>query len=249
MTYFFRDSCSFPHTKELLKVSEHFVEQVRHESTTLNIMKTFGTFSPLKASIEKCEVCWIGQSRCQKDMSVKCKFTSLVTRFIIILGVHFNYNKEIADDKKFSDLLTWHQCCLTLSGKIQVFKPLTASKPVYIATMKTVPKNVVDSMQALQRDFIWNSKKLKTKHSTLIDYYSDGGLKDIDLTSKLESLKLSWIKRLRDTTDFHPWKVLANLILKPVGGSSIFHSNLSLSKLTKQRIEQYYLYIFIISQL
>ena len=32
--------------------------------------------------------------------------------------------------------------------------------------------------------------------------------------------------------------MLANLILKPVRGSSIFHSNLSLSKLTKQRIEQ-----------
>ena len=32
--------------------------------------------------------------------------------------------------------------------------------------------------------------------------------------------------------------MLANLILKPAGGSSIFHSNLSLSKLTKQRIEQ-----------
>ena len=104
--------------------------------------------------------------------------------------------------------------------------------------MKTVPKHVLDSMQALHRDFIWNSKKPKIKHCTLIGNYSDGGLKDIDLTSKLESLKFSWIKWLRDTTDFHPWKVLANLILKSVGGSSIFHSNLSLSKLTKQRIEQ-----------
>ena len=159
--------------------------------------------------------------------------------------MHFSYNKEIADDKNFSDLLngmrsvlnTWHQCHLTLGGKIQVFKSLIASKPVYIATMKTVPKFVVDSMQALHRGFIWNSKKPKIKHSTLIGNYSDGGLKDIDSTSKLESLKFSWIKRLMDTTDFHPWKVLADLILKSVGGSSIFHSNLSLAKLTKQRIE------------
>ena len=37
---------------------------------------------------------------------------------------------------------------------------------------------------------------------------------------------------------FHRWKVLANLFLKPVGGRGIFHSNLSSSKLTKQRIEQ-----------
>ena len=97
-------------------------------------------------------------------------------------------------------------------------------------------------MQALHRDFIWSSKKPKTKHSTLIGYYSDGGLKDIDLTSRLESLKFSWIKRLRDTTDFHPWKVLTTLTLKPVGVSSIFHSNLSLSKLNKPRIEQFPLF-------
>ena len=36
--------------------------------------------------------------------------------------------------------------------------------------------------------------------------------------------------------------MLANLILKPAGGSSVFHSNLSLSKLTKQRIEQFPLF-------
>ena len=76
------------------------------------------------------------------------------------IGVHFSYNKEIADDKNFSDLLncmrsvlnTWHQRYLTLGGKIQVFKSLIASKLVYTATMKTVPKHVVDLMQALHRE-------------------------------------------------------------------------------------------------
>ena len=72
-------------------------------------------------------------------------------------------------------------------------------------------------------------------HLELQGYYSDGGLKDI---AKLESLKFSWIKRLKNTTEIHPRKVLANLILKPVGGSSKFHPYLSLSKLIKQMIEQ-----------
>ena len=214
--------------------STFFVRDKQSINRILNIMKTFGTFSSLNASIDKCEVCWIGQSRFRKDRPVNCKLTCLVTSSIKILGVHFSYNKEIADDKNFSDLLncmwsvlnTWYQRYLTLGGKTQIFKSLIESKPVYIATMKTVPKHVVDSMQTLHRYFIWNSKKPKIKHSTLIGDYSDGGLKDIDLTSKLESLKFSWIKRLRDTTDFHPWKVLANLILKSVGGSSIFHLTL-----------------------
>ena len=64
-------------------------------------MKTFGTFSSLNASIEKCEVCWIGQSRFRKDKPVKCKLTFLVTSSIKILGVRFSYKKEIADDNFF----------------------------------------------------------------------------------------------------------------------------------------------------
>ena len=34
---FFRDSCSFPCTRTLLKVSDHVFEKIRHESTTLNV--------------------------------------------------------------------------------------------------------------------------------------------------------------------------------------------------------------------
>ena len=33
--YFFLDSCFFPYTKKLLKVSDHSVEEIQHESTTL----------------------------------------------------------------------------------------------------------------------------------------------------------------------------------------------------------------------
>ena len=36
MIYFFHYSCSFPDTKKLPKVSDHFVEKIQHESTTLS---------------------------------------------------------------------------------------------------------------------------------------------------------------------------------------------------------------------
>ena len=32
---YFRDSCFFPYTKTLLKVSDHVFEKIRHESRTL----------------------------------------------------------------------------------------------------------------------------------------------------------------------------------------------------------------------
>ena len=68
--------------------STFFVRDKQSINRILNIMKTFGTFSSLNASIEKCEVCWIGQSRFRKDRPANCKLTSLSS--IKILGVHFS---------------------------------------------------------------------------------------------------------------------------------------------------------------
>ena len=103
--------------------------------------------------------------------------------------------------------------------------------------MKSVPSYVVDSKQTLHKDFIWNGKKPKIKHTTLISDYTNGGLKDIDINCKLCSLKFSWITRLLDKSNFHPWKVIANEIVRPVGGCDIFHSNLSLLSETRKEIQ------------
>ena len=147
----------------------------------------------------------------------------------------------MAEDKNFSELTKgmktvlniWRQRYLTLGGKIQVSKSLIASTLVYIASMKSVPSYVVDSIQTLHKDFIWNGKTPKIKHTTLISDYTNGGLKDIDINFKLCSLKFSWITRSLDKSNFHPWKVIANEILRPVGGCNIFHTNLSYKSMTK----------------
>ena len=65
-----------------------FVQDKQSINRILNIMKTFGTFSSLNASIEKCEVCWIGQYRFRKDRPANCKLTSLVTSSINILVLY-----------------------------------------------------------------------------------------------------------------------------------------------------------------
>ena len=48
---------------------------------------------------------------------------------------------------------------LLLAKKLQCFKSLIASKPVYIATMKVLPKNALDDLQAMHKEFIWDPKK------------------------------------------------------------------------------------------
>ena len=110
-----------------------------------------------------------------------------------------------------------------------VLQSLIASKPVYIASLVHTPKCVVEATQTIHKEFIWDNKKPKIKHSTMVASYCDGGLKDIDIEAKFQSLKFSWITWLKDQDNFHPWKVVANTILRSVGCTKVFHTNLGFS--------------------
>ena len=104
-------------------------------------------------NVEKCEACWIGRSKGDTDKPVKCKWISLANNTIKILGTHFSYHKLL--EKKmnfynFTDCQTilniWKQRWLSSAGKVQVFKSLIASKPAYIVTMKSLPRDVLDEL-------------------------------------------------------------------------------------------------------
>ena len=120
----------------------------------------------------------------------------------------------------------WKQRRLSLAGKIRSFKSLTASKPVYIAAMKVLPKNVLDDLQVMHKKFIWDSKKPKIKDSTLIGLRKDGGFRDVDLPAKFKSIKFIWIEKMLDESNFHPWIAVADKILKSLGRIDTFYTNL-----------------------
>ena len=88
----------------------------------------------------------------------------------------------------------WKQSWLSLAGKIQVFKSLVTSKPVYLATIIDLQQKFRDTVKSLHKEFIWRGKRPKIKHSTLIGDYREGGIKDIDIDAKFRSLKFMWIK-------------------------------------------------------
>ena len=116
---------------------------------------------------------------------------------------------------------------LTLIGKINIFKTLAISKIVYISYMSSVPEDVLSQLRHIHHDFIWDGKKAKIKHSTLIADYCEGGLRDIDIDIKIKALQLSWLRRLEDN-NFHPWKIIPKHLLSIISsnGSSLFYPNM-----------------------
>ena len=56
--------------------------------------------------------------------------------------------------------------------------------------MKHLPPGTLDDLQSMHKDFIWDGKRAKIKHCTLIEVYTDGGLIDVDLVSKFYITKI-----------------------------------------------------------
>ena len=65
----------------------------------------------------------------------------------------------------------------------------------------------------IQMEFIWKGKNSKIKNSTLCNDYENGGLKNVDIFSKVVSLQCSWIKRLFDS-NFHQWKLIPLYLIR-----------------------------------
>ena len=77
----------------------------------------------------------------------------------------------------------------SIAGKILVFRTLAVSKLLYVCTFKNPSTQIIESLNSIQKKFIWSKKQPKIKHSTLVADHKDGGYKDIDIETKILSLK------------------------------------------------------------
>ena len=125
----------------------------------------------------------------------------------------------------------WRMRNLSLLGKINIFKTLTFSKIINLTLVTSVP-STIDFLNKIQKDFLWEKKNVKIKHTTLCCDYTDGGLKSVDIFSKIVSLQCSWVRRLFHN-NFHQWKViplyLINLLLSIIL-KNIFYNQTSIRK-------------------
>ena len=195
----------------------------------------FREFSSLKLNLEKSEACWIGKAKGREDKPIDCNWIKLCNDKIRILGVYNSYDTDLENTYNFFSMISkiknclkcWEGRGLTIAGRIQIFKTLAISKTLHMSTMRTPPTQFLELLSSIQKDFIWNNSRAKIKHCSIMADYKEGGYKNIDISSKLLVMKISWIKRFLDD-NFHPWKILPTRLLAPLGGSSIFHYNLQL---------------------
>ena len=66
--------------------------------------------------------------------------------------------------------------------------------------MTNFTKDFIKQLEDLRKNFIWNGRRPKIKHSTHIGDYVDGGYKYVDIETELLSLRTIWIRRFLDNS-------------------------------------------------
>ena len=112
------------------------------------------------------------------------------------LTISLNYKDKT--EKSQLILGCWKLHRLGLLGKITVLKSLIASQLVYIFSPLETNHTAIKDINVMFYNFLWNDKGDKIKRNIMINDYSEGGLKLIDIASFNRSLKATWIKKYLD---------------------------------------------------
>ena len=153
--------------------STFFLKNLASLKKLLNIFSYYSTFSGLKPNFFKCKIAGIGSLKGVEVAVCSIKCVKLEVNTIKILGIHFSNNNKLNMEKNFltalsniqSVLKIWRMRNLTLEGKIIVFKMLTLSKIVHLCLTSVVPKQIIEEIENIQKNFLWNRSTPKIKHS------------------------------------------------------------------------------------
>ena len=204
-----------------------FLSNQQSVTEVIKVFEQFSLFSGLKPNKSKCEVAGIGALKGVSVALCGMECIDLTTKTIKILGIHFSYNSNVKNNENFMKhirkieqvLKLWRMRYLSIEGKITAFKTLAFSKIIHLALVTDVPKSTILALNKIQKEFIWKNSNPKIKYSTLCSIYEKGGLKNVDITSKIISLQCSWIKRLFDKSA-HCWKVIPLHLIKTYLGDT-----------------------------
>ena len=155
----------------------------------------------MKLNLSKTECILLGplKGRYKKIEGVTVNETCVKTLGIYIghdkkLCYENNWTKTVNDIQKLFE--SWKKRKLTIFGKVCVINTLAISKLIYVASILEYPdETTIKLLNTKIYEFLWN-KRDRIKRNTLIGPICDGGIKIVDIESKIKALKASWTKKI-----------------------------------------------------
>ena len=94
-----------------------------------------------------------------------------------------------------------------MKGKVTILKLSIISQVSYLLSVLFVPDSILQKIDKLIFNFLWNGKTPKVRRDTIIGNINEGGMKMPDIFSIQKTSKISWIKRLSSEGN-SKWKML-----------------------------------------
>ena len=105
--------------------------------------------------------------------------------------------------KVASILKSWSNRGLSLMGKINIVNTLIASLYVYKMTvLPNMAKSQIDAVESEIVKFVWNGRRSKIPLKVLKLPKNEGGMQLVDLNSKQNALKVSWVQTLAHDSNY-----------------------------------------------
>ena len=101
---------------------------------------------------------------------------------------------------------------LSLEARIIIFKTFAICKIVYLAFLTVIPNSLIEELQKIQKASIWHSSRPIISPKTLCNNFENGGLKHVDILSKIINLQCSSLRKLCDE-NFHEWKIIPSHLI------------------------------------
>ena len=173
------------------------------------VIYTYSEGSGSKINTEKSQGVWLGAWKTRKDKPGKFIWTN---HMIKILGIYFGNEVKPQDNwtgkvnKMKSILNRWKERYLTLKGKAVVINSLIGGSLAYYGSIVSCPNEFIQEMEKAIMNFYWSGKPDKIKRDTIRGPPERGGTGLINISCKLDSLKLKWLTKYPKTEG--KWKLL-----------------------------------------
>lgn len=207
-----------------------FLSNANSANKAFEVLNNFQQCSSMKINVNKTEAMWIGSAR-HNNGKHGVKAEVIWTTVVKILGIYFTYNDKDMIKLNYCKKLNSLKCCLSLwrhrdlsvIGKITVVKTFAISQFLYTSSVISMPIDIQNQINNIIYKFIWNGPD-RMKRRVLCKNYDEGGLKMIDLKSRVETQNIMWLKRLIMPNEAG-WKDILMYYMTPIGGMNLLKCN------------------------
>lgn len=186
----------------------------------LELIEKYGRASGAKINKIKSEIMYIGEVE-RVDVGLKVE-----EKYIKVLGVHLGVESKEARDVTWTGVINkirtvctaWSGRKLRLKGKIIVVNSLLLAVCVYVMSVLDMPEWVMNELNKIVCDFIWEGKGVKIAQKTLVRKKWEGGLNLVDLETKRAALRIKTVQKYMVGRWNYGWKELLKKYINDVGG-------------------------------